>query len=91
MDAVHRYAGRLRVLHLKDLESPIPGGAPDSYRFVELGRGKVDIKGVCAALDAVSFDGWVVVELDEVSDPARTPKQSGAISRGYLESLGVRI
>jgi inosose dehydratase len=91
VDAVRRYAGRLRLLHLKDLQSPLPGGTPDSYRFVELGQGKVDIKGVCAALDAIAFDGWVVVELDAVTDPTRTPKESGAMARAYLERLGRKV
>jgi inosose dehydratase len=78
-EAVRRHAGRLLFLHLKDLDA--------SNRFVELGRGKVDFKAVFAALDAIGFDGWGVVELDSVPDPAGTPKQSGAISRRYLEAL----
>lgn len=90
-EAVRRHADRLLFLHIKDVESPAPGQAPDSYRFVELGRGKVDFKAVFAALDAVDFDAWAIVELDSVPDPAGTPKQSGAIARRYLESLGMRI
>ena len=86
--AIRQHAGRLLFLHIKDLESPIPGGAPDSYRFVELGRGKVDVKGVFAALDDVAFDGWAVIELDAVPDTTRTPKESGAIARRYLEAAG---
>ncbi len=86
--AIHQHAGRMLFLHIKDLESPIPGGAPDSYRFVELGRGKVDVKGVFAALDDLAFDGWAVVELDAVPDTTRTPKESGAIARRYLEASG---
>jgi len=77
--AVRRYAGRVLFLHVKDLDA--------SNRFVELGRGKVDFKAVFAALDAIRFDGWAVVELDSVPDSARTPKESGAIARRYLESL----
>ena len=88
-EAVRRYAGRVLFLHVKDLESPTLGGGPASYRFVELGRGKVDFKSVFAALDGIGFDGWAVVELDAVPDPARTPKQSGAIARRYLEALGL--
>ncbi|MGH7531464.1 MAG: sugar phosphate isomerase/epimerase family protein [Gemmatimonadales bacterium] len=84
-DAVRQYAGRVLFLHLKDLEK-----GPESYRFVELGRGTVDFPAVFAALDAIRFDGWGVVELDRVppSDPARTPRESGAISRRYLDALG---
>jgi len=43
---------------------------------------------VFAALDAIGFDGWGVVELDSVPDGARTPKESGAIARRYLEAAG---
>ena len=87
-EAVRTYASRLLFLHLKDLESPVPGGGPASYRFVELGRGKLDFPSLFAALDGIGFDGWAVVELDSVPDPARTPKESGVIARRYLESLG---
>ena len=88
-NAVRAHAGRLLFLHIKDVESPIPGGAPESYRFVELGRGKVDVPGVFAALAAVKFDGWAIVELDEVPDKARTAKESGEISKRYLRGLGL--
>jgi inosose dehydratase len=76
--AVRRHAGRLLLLHIKDLAGE---------RFVELGRGRVDFNAVFAALDAINFDGWGVVELDNVTDPAETPKESGAIARRYLETI----
>jgi len=31
------------------------------------------------------------VELDSVTDPARTPKESAAISKTYLETHGIRL
>ena len=86
--AVHEYRDRLLFLHIKDLESPVPGAAGDasrSYRFVELGRGKVNLQGVFKALDEIRFKGWAVVELDRVPDPARTPKESASIARAYIE------
>jgi inosose dehydratase len=61
------------------------------YRFVELGRGQVDVKGVFAAMHEVKFRGWAVVELDAVPDKARTPKESALINRKYLESIGVPV
>jgi inosose dehydratase len=76
--AIRQHAGRLLFLHIKDLAGD---------RFVELGRGQVDIKAVFAALDAINFDGWGIVELDSVPDSGGTPKGSGAISRRYLETL----
>ena len=87
-EAIRRHADRLLFLHLKDVESPVPGGAPDSYRFVELGRGTVDFRAVFAALRSADFSGWAIVELDR----SETPKESGAISRRYLtESLGLQV
>lgn len=87
-DAVLRYADRLLFLHLKDVESPVPGGSPTSYRFVELGRGKVDFRALFAALKQMDFRGWAVVELDR----SATPKASAAISRRYLsETLGLDV
>jgi inosose dehydratase len=88
-DAIREHATRLLFLHIKDVESPAPGGRPSSYRFVELGRGRVDLPGVFASLAAVGFDGWAVVELDSVPDRAGTPKASGEIAKQYLRSPGL--
>lgn len=93
--AIQQYGDRLSFLHIKDLEAPVPGATGDpsrSYRFVELGRGKVDFRKVFAALHLVGFKGWAVVELDRVPDNARTPKESALISRAYLEKeLGLTV
>lgn len=84
--AIRRHRERLLFLHIKDVE---PRGA--SFRFVELGKGRVDLKGVFSALADVSFDGWAVVELDAVPDNARTPREAGAGNRKFLEGLGFDI
>jgi len=93
--AIKDYANRLLFLHIKDVESPVPGATGDaarSYRFVELGRGKVNLKRVFDALREVNFSGWAVVELDDVTDPSRTPKESAMINKKYLEEqLGFTI
>ncbi|HJU41977.1 MAG TPA: sugar phosphate isomerase/epimerase [Vicinamibacterales bacterium] len=92
--AVRRYADRILFLHIKDVQSPLPGNTGDpmrSYRFVEIGRGKVDVKGVFAALAEVRFKGWAIVELDAVPDKARTPKESAIIARQYLQQLGFEV
>jgi inosose dehydratase len=92
---IRKYADRTTFLHIKDLESPVPGATGDlsrSYRFVELGRGKVDLKAVFATLKQVGFKGWAIVELDRVPDPSRTPKDSAIIARDYLQrELGFTI
>jgi inosose dehydratase len=92
--AIRTYADRLLFLHLKDLQTPVPGAVSDSgpsYRFVELGRGVVDLAGCVRALHDIGFTGWSIVELDSVPDKARTPKESAAISKAYLEHLGVTV
>jgi inosose dehydratase len=89
--AVRQYADRLVFLHVKDVESPRPGQGQSSYRFVELGRGKVDLPAFFAALRRASFHGWAIVELDEPVDPARSPKQSAAYARSYLETHGFKV
>jgi len=72
--------------------TPATGGhAARPYRWVELGRGRVDLPGVFAALKKAGFKGWALVELDAVPDKARTPKESGQISKSYLEKLGFRV
>ncbi len=91
VDAVRRYADRLLFLHFKDLQRPAPGGAPASYRFVELGQGSVNVRGVLDALQQVGFSGWCIVELDRVTSADRSAAQSAALSRRYLESIGVTL
>jgi inosose dehydratase len=93
--AVKRHSDRLAILHLKDVVSPLPGDdkpARLSYRFVELGRGSVDVRGVVAALGAIGFDGPAVVELDRVPEAGRTAKQCAETNRSYLvETLGLSL
>jgi inosose dehydratase len=84
--AIRRYADRLLFLHLKDVEAT--AGGPQPYRFVELGRGNVNLPGVLDALKDVKFRGWLIVELDSVPGNARTPKESALIAKHYLEEHG---
>lgn len=89
--AIQKYHDRLLFLHFKDVE-PISGDAKKTYRFVELGRGKVDLPSVVSALHKFHFRGWAIVELDAVPDKARTPKESAEISKKYLqERLGQTV
>src|SRR3977135_1060009 len=80
--AIAKYSDRLLFLHIKDVERLSENtDAKRPYRFVELGRGKVDLPGVFNRLQKVNFRGWAIVELDAVPDKTRTPKESGAISK----------
>ena len=86
--AIRRHRDRLALLHLKDVA---PAANAAGYRFVELGRGVVDLNGVFASLDEIGFEGWGIVELDSTTEPGRSAKESGAINKAYLESRGFRI
>ena len=84
--AIEKYADRLLFLHIKDVESLAAAENPKHpYRFVELGRGRVDLPEVFEALHKVNFRGWAIVELDAVPDKTRTPKECAEISKKYLE------
>lgn len=92
--AIEKYADRLLFLHIKDLGDPGPN--PEDPRnaenFLELGRGKVNLPAVFAALHKIKFRGWAIVELDREPDKSRTPKESAMISKKYLEEkLGLTV
>src|SRR6266550_2756186 len=84
--AIRQYHDRLLFLHIKDVESL---GTSDErgrpYRWVELGRGRVDLPAVFSALKEVKFRGWAVIELDSVPDKSRTPKECAQINKKYVE------
>jgi inosose dehydratase len=92
--AIERYHDRLLFLHLKDVVD-IPRDSENSkypFKFVELGRGRVNFPAVFAALNMTKFSGWSVIELDRVPDKTRTPKECAMTSRDYLQqTIGVRI
>jgi len=88
---VSDYASRIVYPHFKDVVIQ-PGGPPTmdgkparpKYEFVELGQGKVNIPAVLQIMKDHNYRGWIVVELDR-APAGRTPKESGAISKRYLE------
>ncbi len=87
--AIRKYRDWIAVLHLKDVRA---SAQPAGYQFVELGRGRVDLPGVFAALNEINFQGWAVVELDRVPDAGRTPKESAEINRRFLvDTLGQKL
>jgi inosose dehydratase len=91
--AVEKYSDRLLFLHLKDVEKlPATADTKDPYRFVELGRGSVNVSAVLEALRKINFRGWGVVELDSVPDKTRTPKDCALINKTYVvERLGLKV
>ncbi|WP_446741651.1 sugar phosphate isomerase/epimerase family protein [Silvibacterium acidisoli] len=89
--AIHKYAGRLLFLHLKDTTPS--SAAKGGYQFAELGQGRVDFPAIFKALNEVHFRGWGIIELDgERPGIDRTPKESAEISKKYLEEkIGIRV
>ena len=84
--AIRQYRDRLIFLHIKDVESlTTTDERGRAYRWVELGRGRVDLPAVFGALTDVRFRGWAVIELDSVPDKSRTPKECAEISKKYVE------
>ena len=86
--AIRTYADRLLFLHIKDVQDRPGGSSGTAYQFVELGRGKVDVKACFAALHEAKFRGWAVVELDAVPDRSRTPKEAAAVNKQFLHAIG---
>ena len=66
--------------------SPLPDkpGDPKAYKFVELGRGNVDVPAVFKALDEIKFKGWGIIELDGIPDPGKTALQCAEINKNYI-------
>lgn len=90
--AIREYRDRLLMLHIKDVRPADRPGRSSGYQFVELGRGTVNLRGVFRALRDIAYDGWAIVELDSVTSPSRTPAESAAISKDYLERvIGIRV
>jgi inosose dehydratase len=89
--AMKTHAKRLAMMHIKDVAPRPDSPAGKKYQFVELGQGKVDFKGLFAALRAAGYHGWVVVELDSV--PAgRAPRDAAAANKAFLEkTLGMSV
>ena len=84
--AIRQYRDRLLFLHIKDVENiATSDDRARGYRWVELGRGRVDLPAVFFALRDVKFRGWAVIELDSVPDKSRTPKECAQVSKAYVE------
>lgn len=85
------YINRLIYPHFKDVvihpsgPAGLDGKPPrPKYDFVELGQGRVNIPAVLQIMKDYRFKGWIIIELDN-SPTGRTPKESAAISKKYVE------
>jgi len=87
VDVFERYADRIKYVHLKDWDPSLPpeaigqGGTAVIRDFVELGQGRVDLKGCIEILRRRGYSGWLTIELDYTR---RTPWESVSMSKEYL-------
>jgi len=96
VDFCRRHAGRIRTMHLKDIDGGVrrrgivAGWDYDAFAergiFAELGEGCVDLPAALQLLDGAGFSGWLIVETDVTRKP--TALESARISRAYLRSVG---
>ena len=97
LSVLARHASRVWHVHFKDCHPQIAAAARASELgylaavrsklFCELGAGAVDFAGVLAALHALHYDGWIVVEQD-VFPGQGSPAESARRNRMFLEALG---
>ncbi|MGH9527234.1 MAG: sugar phosphate isomerase/epimerase family protein, partial [Terriglobales bacterium] len=79
------YAGRVAHVHCKDYVPAARGGLGT---FAALGRGRLDWPGIVHTLEAIGYDGWANVELDQTADPAAAARRN----YGYLtETLRLKV
>ncbi len=84
------YAERIAYVHFKDIpwrpeEAILSDEATDTTYvpgFLELGEGSIDFPAVLQVLKKHKYQGWISIELDTTE---RTPKESAAISKVYME------
>ncbi len=99
VQCIKNFGERVRYLHFKDCSAAIASQcraqqlgyfqAVAAGVFCTLGEGEVDFPGVVAAMDALGYDGWAVVEQDVLTEDLAVPKQISQANRNYLTSIGL--
>lgn len=94
--SIRAYTSAIRHVHLKDCRTRVLDGLPSGAGFAgavklgvfcRLGEGDSDIPGSLRALDAIGYDGWMVVEQDTALTPDVTRAQLVASQRDNLRYL----
>ena len=98
---IRDYAPALHHVHAKDCKASVLEAMPDGTGFAgavklgvfcPLGEGDSDIPGAVAALDAIGYQGWIVVEQDTALTLEVTRERLVAGQRdnlSYLAGLGL--
>lgn len=101
VEFARHHADRIKHVHAKDvrfeLANKVKSGKLTYYQaviagmYVPLGQGDVDIRSIVDALAAANFDGWYVLEQDNVvssePDAGAGPIVDARLSVDYLRSL----
>lgn len=74
---IRQYGERVAHVHLKDVRL-------DPLKFLPLGQGSLDFADILAAVREVSYDSWLLVELDDYDGD---PLEAAQISKAYLDQL----
>jgi inosose dehydratase len=91
LELLHAHGDLVNHVHLKDVDMTLLGhlhaegaGLEQAWEegaFCELGRGGADVDGCVAELVRRGYDGWIVVEQDQVLRPGRTFEDAVASAR----------
>jgi len=76
IEVLREHYRRIAYIHLKDID--------DHGVFVELGQGRVDLVHVVKYLKSRGFDGPVVIELDQDTEPKESARRNLAYARNHL-------
>ncbi len=100
VEAIGRHGSLIRHVHAKDVDPAVLArlrageidGVWDAIRariFTELGNGALDVPGVARALDAIGYEGWIMVEQDSSWLPPAEASAIGArVLRAALAEVG---
>ena len=65
VQTIRDLGSRVRYLHLKDIPANRIGKKYEpGEKFCELGTGALDLPGVIKALEAIHYEGWIMIERD---------------------------
>lgn len=85
VEAARHFVKRINYMHLKDVDPDAEAFADRPMaRFLPLGMGTVDFKGVVRELKSGGFDGVLCVELD---NPPVCNYHAAMVSREYLHNV----
>lgn len=94
----HRHAGRVRYLHLKDIDlDRLDAALADQLSFQDaiagqvfcpMGEGGVDFGELHEALTASGYSGWATIEQDRLVETDRPAQADAQANLAYLAEIG---